>query len=284
MLEATSAYGLNLLIPTNDTGVGQALREFGEFARPEVELIRELVGNGTYIDIGANLGAIALPVAQSAKRVIAVEANREFANLLAANAINNELHNVAVHHAAVGEKLRLARFPMMPISERGNLGVSGFTLAGKYPEEIVQMTTLDSLAPTDTTVIKVDVEGYEHPVMVGASIVLRDLRPVWIVESATDSPNNRAVMDLLRAAGYSLWWFLTPFVTPTSERSAADAMRRRADFNILAMPDGRRPPWPMLPVNGPAPRPVGVTNYPYLARFGYVGENFADPSRPLGPI
>ena len=44
MLESISAYGLKFLVPAGDTGVGRCLREFGEFARVEVEAIRQLVG------------------------------------------------------------------------------------------------------------------------------------------------------------------------------------------------------------------------------------------------
>lgn len=269
MLETTTAYGLNWLTPSADTGVSRALREFGEFARPEVELIAELVGGGAYVDVGANLGSIALPVAKSGARVIAIEANRGLAGLLATNALNNRLYNVEVHHAAVGEVRRLAKFPMVPLSEVTNLGMSGFYLAGRYPEEVVQMTTLDAVTPPDTTIIKVDVEGYERQVMVGAEMVLRDIRPVWIVESGSDTPENRLVMEMFLAAGYRLWWFLAPFVTRQTARSGDPSMLTRGDFNIVAMPDGREPPWSMPLVAGRPPRPVGPEKYPYLARFGF---------------
>lgn len=159
MLETTSAYGLKLLVPAQDSGVGQSLRENGEFARIEVELIKELLGGGVLIDVGANIGSIALPAASAASLVIALEANRGFANVLAANALNNSLWNVSVVHAAVGEIDRLARFPMMPLGAAGNLGTSGFHMTGKYPEEVVCMTTLDRIAPAETKVVKIDVEG-----------------------------------------------------------------------------------------------------------------------------
>ena len=74
MLVQTEAYGLKLLVPANDTGVSQCLRDNGEFARVEVELIQSLVNGGVYIDVGANIGSIALPLAKAAKLVIAVEA------------------------------------------------------------------------------------------------------------------------------------------------------------------------------------------------------------------
>jgi hypothetical protein len=40
--------------------------------------IRQLVGSSVYVDVDANIGAIALPVAQAGTRVIAAEANRGF--------------------------------------------------------------------------------------------------------------------------------------------------------------------------------------------------------------
>ncbi|MBP6546282.1 MAG: FkbM family methyltransferase [Phenylobacterium sp.] len=172
-----------------------------------MELIAELVGGGTYVDVGANLGSIALPVARSGGRVIAIEANRGLAGLLATNALNNGLYNVEVHHAAVGETRRLAKFPMVPLSA----------------------------------------------VMVGAQAVLRNVRLAWIVESGNDTPENRAVMEVFRAAGYQLWWFLAPFVTRRTSRSGDPSMLTRGDFNIVAMPDGREPPWEMPLVAGPPP-------------------------------
>lgn len=278
MIERTQAYGLDFLTAAADMGVGKSLREFGEFARPEMELIAEIVGAGTYVDVGANIGSIALPVARTASRVIAIEANREIAGLLAGNAVNNGLHNVAVHHAAVGETRRLAKFPMMPLSAMGNLGTSGFHHAGTYPDEVVQMTTLDDIAPGDTTIVKIDVEGYELQVLRGAGRVLKEIRPAWLVESSGDTPGNRAVMDLFRQAGYRLWWFMAPFVTPQSERSGDPALRNKGDFNIVALPDGREPIWPMPPVTGGQPSPILVKDYPYLARYGYERKDWASPS------
>ena len=71
MLVETEAYGLKLIVPANDSGVSQCLRDNGEFAKVEVDLIASLLGGGVCIDVGANIGSIALPLAKSAKMVIA---------------------------------------------------------------------------------------------------------------------------------------------------------------------------------------------------------------------
>ncbi len=267
MLETVSAYGLDLLVPSADTGVGQALRENGEFARIEVELISELVGDGVLVDIGANIGAIALPVARHARLVIAVEANRGFANVLAANALNNRLYNLSTVHAAVGAENRLVKFPMLPLGGAVNLGASGFGLAGKAPEEVVRMTTLDGLAPSSTRLVKIDVEGHEAQVMQGAARTLNEIRPYWLVESTTDTPGNRQVMQTFEAAGYSLFWFYAPFVTGAPHRGPPPTAMR-GDISILAVPPGAAlPRWSLTPATGA--RPMTSEAYPYLSEFGF---------------
>lgn len=269
MLVETEAYGLKFIVPANDSGVGQCLRDNGEFAKVEVDLIASLLGGGVCIDVGANVGSIALPLARSARMVIALEANRGFANVLAANALNNRLYNVSTVHAAVGEVERLARFPMIPLGEAGNLGVSGFHLSGRFAEEVVRMTTLDAIAPPSTTFIKIDVEGYEPSVLEGAPQVLNTIRPSWLVESGDDNPGTRSVIATFKAAGYELYWFFAPFVTPAPARGSAPA-KLRGDVNILAVPAEKpQPQWDMLPVADPNGRPTTISQFPYLSQYGF---------------
>lgn len=269
MLVQTEAYGLEFLVPANDSGVGHCLSENGEFARVEVELIESLLNGGVYIDVGANIGSIALPLAKAAKLVIAIEANRGFANVLAANALNNGLYNVSTVHAAIGEAERLARFPMIPLGLPGNLGVSGFHLSGKFAEEVVRMTTLDSITPPATTVIKVDVEGYEPSVLKGAERALRDVRPAWLVESSDDTPETWSVIDAFRQADYEIYWFFAPFVTVHPNRGPSPA-KLRGDVNILAVPREKpQPEWDMRPVVPGGRRPTSTADFPYLTRYGF---------------
>ncbi|MDP1600710.1 FkbM family methyltransferase [Phenylobacterium sp.] len=256
-------------MPAHDSGVGLSLRENGEFARIEVDLIKELSAGGVLIDVGANIGSIALPAASAARLVIALEANRGFANVLATNTLNNGLFNVSVVHAAVGETERLARFPMMPVGEVGNLGTSGFHMAGKYPEEVVRMTTIDRIAPNDTRVVKIDVEGYESSVLKGATRTLTETRPTWLVESGEESPATRGIIQTFLDSGYLVYWFFAPFVTPRPARGAPPA-KLRGDVNILAVPsEGAQPNWEMKRAEAGGVRPTHVSDFPYLARFGF---------------
>jgi FkbM family methyltransferase len=165
MLDITRAYGLTLLFPEKDTAIGASLRNHGEFARPEVELIasymKQFKEPGTFIDVGANVGAIALPLASEQPRwkVAAIEAHRGLSNVLAANALNNQLYNVQVICAAVGAESGVVSFPRVSLTSNINFGVLGVHLSDKIPSERVLMCSLDEIASEDTRIIKVDVEG-----------------------------------------------------------------------------------------------------------------------------
>src|SRR5687767_2879191 len=87
------AYGLTFLYPASDTALGPVLARYGEFARPQRDFLLNQAGAApaTFVDLGANIGAISVPFAKHRPdwRVIAVEAHGGLAGLLAANALNN---------------------------------------------------------------------------------------------------------------------------------------------------------------------------------------------------
>ena len=210
MLEVTEAYGLTLLYPRGDDAVGASLREHGEFARPESDLIGDYLAGtpGTFIDVGANIGAIALPVAARHPecRVLAFEAHGGLAGVLAANAYGNRLFNVEPIHAAVGSAAGLVSFPSPRLGSVGNFGALGFGMSNPPRPAQVRMCALDEAAPADVRFIKVDVEGFEPEVLKGASELIAARKAAWLLEAG---PANRAQVHataaLMRDAGYRLF-------------------------------------------------------------------------------
>jgi FkbM family methyltransferase len=272
MLDSTVAYGLTFLFPTADSAVGASLRNHGEFARTELDFLAEAAqGSGTLIDVGANIGAIGLPFARLKPdwKVMAVEAHRGLSGVLAANVLNNRLYNVEVIHAAAGAERGLADFPATPLTATTNFGAIGFNTSGA-PMETVRMLTLDDLAPADTRLVKIDVEGFEPEVMKGASELLRRRTAVWLVEATIQNPASAAsVIRTFQEAGYSTHWFFAPFATPASPKGAP----REAsvgDANVVALPPGVANSWRLPPVGAPDERrPGSASAYPYLSRYGY---------------
>lgn len=272
MLDCTVAYGLTFLFPAADKIVGASLREHGEFARVELDLLVELAdGAGTMIDVGANIGSIALPFASKRPnwRVIAIEAHRGLSGVLHANALNNRLFNVDVIHAAAGSERGQADFPALSLSEKANFGELGFKTVTDNKETIL-MLPLDQIAPANTSLVKVDVEGFEPEVLKGAEALIRRRSAIWLVEATIQHPQAAAAsIRTFQEAGYGVHWLYAPFVTPKSEK-ANPAEPGKGDANIVALPPGISNHWELPLVGSPDEvRPGTFGAYPYLARYGY---------------
>ena len=151
-----------------------------------------------FVDIGANVGYFSLLAARvvgPTGKVIAVEAVTELAGAIRANATLNGFAHIDVIEAAasdtVGEvELMLARHP------------GGATISSDdVPPDLVgrrsvPTVTVDSLMTAGRlpipTMVKIDVEGAEFPVLNGMVRLLSSHRPLVLCE--LDSP-DRAVLD-----------------------------------------------------------------------------------------
>lgn len=272
MLGTASAYGLEFLYPAADTIIGPALRDHGEFARVIVDFLVDAADtpSGTLIDVGGNIGAISLPFAKARPNwsVIAVEAHHGLSELLSDNASGNGLDNVRVVSAAAGAERRVSRFPAPLLSETINFGnLSLRHIGGRVAD--VEVIPLDQIAPPDTRLVKIDVEGFELDVLRGAGRLL-DARVTWLIEASVQHEQaNKDIVELLRSYGYAVFWFYAPFVTPIC-RGGPSSTPAKGDANMVAIPTDRPNNWGLKAVSAAGERrPDGLDAYPYLARYGY---------------
>ncbi|HEY8572086.1 FkbM family methyltransferase [Phenylobacterium sp.] len=274
MLATTRAYGLDFTYPQRDAVVGKALAVYGEFAPMIPEFFLALAGEptGALIDVGANIGAIALPFAKHrpAWKVIAIEAHAGLAELLERNAAANGLGNVQALHAAAGPEAGAVDFPDPPLDQDFNYGHTGFHMAD-LPTRSTRMVRLDDIAPADTRVIKVDVEGYEPEVLKGGRALIEARQAVWFVEVTMENAEaKRAVIETFLAADYQVGWFFAPFVRPTPAKGVRVDNPYLGDANIVALPRTVRCPWPVPRCVSPdEERPGAIGSYAYLKRYGF---------------
>jgi len=273
MLDTGQAYDLTFAFPAGDTAVGASLRDYGEFARVILDFLLDMAPGpaGTLLDVGANIGAIGLPFAAQRPdwRVLGVEAHAGLADLCRRNADANGLANVEILTAVAGASAGVLDFPTPPLSETRNFGDIGMqTAAARAP---TRSLTLDEIAPADTRLVKVDVEGFEPDVLAGAVDLLARSDVAWLVEASVQHPEAaQATIAALQAAALDVFWFYAPFVTPTS-RGGASKEPALGDSNVVALPRGAPNPWALTPVaSADEPRPRSLAAYPYLPRYGYV--------------
>ena len=273
MIDRTLAGGLSFWFPANDDGVGSSLRTAGEFARPEADLLVSLHAQNpslAFVDIGANIGAVALPVAARlpGTPVIACEPHPELHALLCANAVANQLSHIRALNTALSDKEGVADFPAPSLDESRNFGATGFGLEAKTFARVL-VTTLDRLCATmPAGTIKIDVEGHEPHVLAGGEKLIARDRPAILFE-AKAGPLTTANAAWFLERAYALYWFFAPFVTPDNAKRAVVPQSLRGDINILALPEGRPPPWPLPRLQNPAEKwQTRCKEMAYLANYG----------------
>jgi FkbM family methyltransferase len=176
-------------------GIDLSLFLFGSFERDLLTTIKNLVPpDGIFIDVGANIGALTLPVADYLKRghVYAVEpTDFAFARLC---------QNVTLNHAVSGRVTTIQSFvasensPVSKLVAYSSWPVSGSDHATQHPvHKGVQQTagcgqvTLDRLIDShniqEVSLVKIDTDGHEFSVLSGAAQCLKHLRPAVIFEA-----------------------------------------------------------------------------------------------------
>lgn len=163
---------------------------------PEIEHLRRqgCVKVGARIfDLGAHQGIVALMFAGDvgpSGHVIAVEADPHNARVASVNVALNRADNVAVVHAAMGD-----RSGMLPFAPGLNGNVEERTTSGTVS---VPSLTIDALAaeygPPD--LVFLDVEGFEGRVLQGASEVLRS-NSSFFVEVHVDQLVDTTAADIV---------------------------------------------------------------------------------------
>jgi len=199
--------------------LGRCLWVAGCFEPNELALLARLVRSGdTVVDVGANVGLYTLAAARlvgGEGRVIAIEPSSRERAALEHNVRLNNLAGVTIDGRALGSRagtvvLRLAEARHGGQNTLGEPVYEGVHLSGS---EEVAMTTLDDLVEETglgaISVVKIDVEGAEHEVLLGGRRCLDRFRPVILMELQEPSlaamgSSARDMADLLGGHDYRL--------------------------------------------------------------------------------
>ena len=179
---------------------------FRDAEKAPIELLETLIEPGSAVyDVGANVGVYAARMARLAGpegRLVCVEANPICVQYLRTNILLARLDNVDILPVALLHKTGETRFAVN--YGNSNLGLSeesGHYGAKVGHQVIVPCFTFDQLLadydlpPPD--VVKLDVEGAEHLVVLGMRRTLKRWRPVLMIELHGDAcaANTLEVLD-----------------------------------------------------------------------------------------
>jgi FkbM family methyltransferase len=175
-------------------------------------LCRYLKPGDCFYDVGAHIGFYSLIAARlvgQAGHIIAFEPDPDNAETLRENAAKNGFLGVCVVCAAISDKDEVVRFHRSTHNDPSRMSgmVMRENLLGIRESEILscRAVSLDSFCSSHQTpnLVKVDVEGAELQVLEGARYLLRQKKPVLIIE-VHDQQNLPTVRSLLSGLGYTL--------------------------------------------------------------------------------
>ena len=187
----------------------------GNYERPYFFMIKRLINPGDYVvDVGAHEGYVSLWMAKivgGGGQVFSVEPNPENINFLNRNVRLNQAQNVEIIQKAISNQKNIANFYCQPDQGAwGSLNRFSYFDAGKKIE--VETDTIDTLFGNlkRLNFMKVDTEGNELNVFMGAKEVLQNYKPIICFEVSLTfwSYFERSVdslLNLLRDYGYQLF-------------------------------------------------------------------------------
>jgi FkbM family methyltransferase len=202
------------------------------------------------VDVGANVGDWTMPFALRVGpkgQVIAFEPVPYLADAIAKTARINRHDWVEVHTLALSGEDGSAKFSV----ERGNSGGSRLGLAeGDFDVISVPTRRLDSILSERADVmkidlVKIDVEGHEIEVLVGARNTLARFRPYLILESGFESETQRKdLCGLLIDLNYEIVGAIVPGgvieIGWDDYRDGKNEVERIGLCNYLFIPKGSR--------------------------------------------
>jgi FkbM family methyltransferase len=232
-----AAFGNAPIIMSAAGGLGAILKPVDHYDPTLLRLARTLVHRGDVVwDIGANIGLFSVAsaaIAGDAGKVIAFEPDVVLVQLLRQTGALQAASSapITVVPTAVARETGLRSFSIAKRARASNAltGYGNTQMGGTAETQTVVTCDVESLAQwlPAPDVMKIDVEGAETEVLLGAASVLKSKRPLIICEVAGD--NAQEVSRLLHEAKYELYDASRPI-----EVGASIAL---ASWNTVALPE-----------------------------------------------
>lgn len=195
-----TAYGTFLVDPGRRP-LDSALYYHGIHEAGTVDFVLDHLKSGEILfDVGAYDGFLSIVAAQHGIAAHAVEPDPANVEIIEANIRENEAA-VTIHQTAIGAEDATGFLHVADNPAANTLDTAG--------DLAVSVRSIDSLADEVGApgLVKLDVEGWELPALLGAEYTLRDHRPFVIAESSRISLTGRQdpIIEHMRDRGYTAW-------------------------------------------------------------------------------
>ncbi|MFA9289697.1 MAG: FkbM family methyltransferase [Solirubrobacteraceae bacterium] len=183
---------------------------FGENIIPEIQ--KELNRNKNFIDVGANIGLFSLILSNYCNKVYSFEPIQRLHNQFKESIELNNFNNIELFNYGCGNEEITSEITINPMNAGGSTVLSHNNDITGVKKELIKLNTLDNLiTDINVDVIKINVEGFEYFVLLGAKKIISKFKPIIFMEY---SPNlyekinqgmSRELYDFIKSYNYSIY-------------------------------------------------------------------------------
>jgi len=161
--------------------------------------------NGVFVDIGAHIGSHTIRMAKNVDHVYSFEPTPSTYNVLLRNIQLNNCYNVTALPIAISDKNGKAALYIDEL----NTGENSLTQFSHKNQILVETCTFDNFLEENTIdardikLLKIDVEGVEDKVFIGAKKFLKQFNPTILFESLNER-KLRSASKILNSFGYRI--------------------------------------------------------------------------------
>jgi FkbM family methyltransferase len=230
---------------SEDRFLGASLRIYGEWSEDEVRMYDAfLKPTDVVIEVGANIGALTVPLSRRCKEVFAFEPQPQNYELLCKNLSTNGIHNVSFYPYAIGAKNDKVNIPSIAeIDEaHGVIGdYGGFEIgSGHFTVEQRSLDNFKALFGHKIAFIKMDCEGSELEVLKGAEQLIKRDWPLLYIEN-DKKDKSASLIEWLVDNGYHCYWHRPPLYREDNYRKYVENLFGDSNsINMICCRDRKR--------------------------------------------
>ena len=231
----------------NDLFLGRTLREYGEWAQGELNLLFDLIDVGnTVIDVGAFMGTHTIAFARHVGpegQVYAFEPHPISFGLLRLNVEQNDLSNVKLFNVALSDYTGTINSHKANLADTDSPGsfslLTEVDVAAESSGIAIDVMTLDQFDIDRCHLMKVDVEGMELNVLKGSAKTLRRFRPLVFAECLS-LHNGWQIVLFMRDNGFEAFLHNERAFNPDNfKKNASNFLGDARETNIVFVPTNR---------------------------------------------
>ena len=222
---------MDLWYREDDKYIGQRIA-LGKYEGYETKiLMSQIEKDEVVVDVGANIGYYTLLMAKRAKKVYAIEPDREVFEILKKNVKENNFKNVVLLNLAGGDKKEKKYL----IKDKNNYGNSRLN---NKKGVLIDCLRLDEILSNEQKIslIKIDTQGWEPAVIKGGEKTIKRDSPTLFLEYTPGEYGDKKMIQFLKKCYKNIWsindfaevlWPIFPGVKVVGKAGYADLWMKK---------------------------------------------------------